>query len=254
MPEIAVDTVENHDKNIPGSLPDPVNIKGKGGSLPVVILKFTLLGLFILLQIYLFFFKDFQVLDCSRYVNEHPLPLSGENKNISQDFRTPGPLTRIDIMLANYKIKPKGGTLRLSIFKEKQRLFLKNYPANTVEDNRFYCFTIDLGKIPGGNYRLRLDYFPQDQKEKLAVWISKKNLYPYGDLYVNEKQIQGDMTFRVYYCSTIWKEKQRWLNRVPQFKVRRYALITGFLLLLFMVNFLFYYFLKNLPDESSINV
>ena len=239
-------TVANLDKNVPGCLPNPANTKGKGGSLPDAILKFTLLGLFMLLQVYLFFFKDFQVLDDSRYVNEHPLPLSGENKNLTQEFRTPGPLTRIDIMLANYKVKPKGGTLRLTVSKENQRLFLKNYPANTVEDNRFYCFNIDSHRIPRGNYRLRLDYFPQNKKEKLAVWISRKNLYPYGNLYVNGKQIQGDMTFRVYYRSTIWKEKKRWLKHVPQLKLRPYALITGFLLLLFMVNFLFYYFLKKL--------
>jgi len=223
--------------------------KGKGGSL----LVFALLGMFILLQVYLFFIKDFQVLDDYRYINEYPLPLSGENKNVSQGFQTPGPLARIDIMLANYLVKPEGGTLRLSIFKEKQRLFLKNYPANTVEDNRFYSFKVDPGKVTRGNYRLQLDYFPGDEKERLAVWIYRQNRYPFGNLYVNGKQRDGDMTFRVYYLSTIWKEKQRWLNRVPQFPLRRYLLIIGFLLLLFMVNLLFYYFLHRPSARGDLN-
>ena len=74
-------------------------------------LKIALFALFILVQVYLLFVKDFQVLDYPRYVNEIPQPLlDGEGKlyKVSQTFRTPGPLTRIDIMLGNYKVKPGG--------------------------------------------------------------------------------------------------------------------------------------------------
>jgi len=227
------------------------SLKEKGGSLRA--LKFFLIGIFLLLQVYLFFFKNVEVLDYSRYINEEPLPLFGENKNVSQGFRTPGPLARIDIMMANYKIKPKNSTLRLSIFKENQRLFLKNYPANTVEDNRFYSFKISSKKIHAGNYRLQLNYFPQDKKEKLAAWSSKKDLYPYGSLYVNEQPQPGDMTFRVYYGSTIWQEKARWLSESPKSGFRSFALVIGFILLLLMVSLLFYYFLSKLLDKSSIN-
>jgi hypothetical protein len=213
-----------------------------GRTLPGERRKLALPALFLLLQVYLLFFKSFEVMDYSRYINEFPLPLFGKNKEVSQEFRTPGPLARIDIMLANYKIIPKGGVLRLSIFKGEKPLYLKNYPANTVEDNRFYSFPIRANNIPAGNYRLRLDYFPGDKKERLAAWISKKNVYPFGGLYVNNKQRQGDLTFRVYYDSTIWKEKSRWLNPGSQPGLRSYALAFGFLLLLFMVNLLFYYF------------
>ena len=225
------------------SLPPGRTLPGKRRKL---VLKFALLALFLLLQVYLLFFKNFEVMDYSRYINEFPLPLSGENKNVSQEFRTPGPLARIDIMLANYKIKPEAGILRLSIFKGDNPLYLKNYPANTVEDNRFYSFFIHANKVPAGNYRLRLDYFPGDKQERLAVWTSKKSVYPFGSLYVNNKQGHGDMTFRVYYYSTIWKEKQRWLNPGSQSRFRSYALAFGFLLLLFMVNLLFYYFTNKL--------
>jgi hypothetical protein len=211
-----------------------------------LVLTFALPALFLLLQVYLLFFKNFEVIDYSRYINEFPLPLSGENKNVSQEFRTSGSLSRIDIMLANYKIKPEGGILRLSIFKGDKPLYLKNYPANTVEDNRFYSFTIHANNIPAGNYRLRLDHFPRQKNERLAAWTSKKSVYPFGSLYVNNKQEQGDMTFRVYYRSTIWKEKQRWLNQLPQLKFRRYVLAFGLLLLFFMVNLLFYYFINKL--------
>ena len=82
------------------------------------IVKFVALGIFLLVQVYLFLVKDFEVLDYCPYINEHPLPLFGENKDVSQEFRTPGLLARIDIMMANYKIKPKDGILRLSIYKK----------------------------------------------------------------------------------------------------------------------------------------
>jgi hypothetical protein len=251
------------------------------------IVKFTALGIFLLVQVYLFLIKDFEVLDYCPYINEHPLPLFGENKNASQEFRTPGPLARIDIMMANYKIKPKDGILRLSIYKgggtpnlftvslmpffrdfistvclknkvsdgiskKSQLLFLKNYPANTVEDNRFYTFKIDK-KIPAGNYRLQLNYFPKDKKEKLAAWSTKRDLYPFGNLYANSKKIEGDMTFRVYYKSTIWKEKDRWLTMVKRSGFRGYALAAAFILMIVLLNLIFYYFLNKLLRVLNTN-
>lgn len=246
-----MNAVANITTIFPGARQTPLNMMGKGGSLSVV--KLSLLGGFLLLQVYLFCFKSFEVRDYSRCMNEYPLPLSRENKNVSQEFKTSGPLSRIDIMLANYKVKPGGGTLRLSIFEKNKRLYLKNYPANTTEDNRFYSFKIDPGKIPGGNYRLQLDYFPKDKKEKLAVWTYKKDIYPFGGLYVNGKQREGDMTFRTYYLSTLREETRRWLNPSPQFRPGPYILTIGFLLLLFMLNLLFYFFLNKLSDTSNIN-
>ena len=214
-----------------------------------------LITAFLLLQLYLFFFQHFAVLDWSSLINQHPLPLFGETRSVSQEFRSPGPLTRIDILMANYKIKPEGGTLRLSIFKAGYRLFLKNYPANTIEDNRFYSFNLNTAKLAAGNYRLQLNYFPKNKKDKLAVWTSEENRYPFGSLYVNGIRQKGDMTFRVYYASTIWKEKSRWLSQAPQSPLRTVSLAAGFFLLLITVNFLFYYFTGKLfkadPGKSA---
>jgi hypothetical protein len=215
------------------------------------IIGFAILGLFIILQVYLLFFKEIEVQDYAKYVNEHPLPLFGENREVCQEFRSPGTLARIDIMLANYLLKPKSGTLRLTIIDGERMLYLRNYPANTAEDNRFYSFPILKKTIPRGTYRLRLDYFRKDNNEKLAVWVCNKDLYPYGNLYVNGKLREGDMTFRVYYYSTIWKERARWLDSVPKAPARPYLLAAGFLLLLFMVNLLFYFLVKYLLQEKT---
>jgi hypothetical protein len=218
-----------------------------------VILKFSLLAAFLLLQVYLFFIKDFQVQDYWPCINQFPLPLSGENKDIRQEFRSPGPLARIDIMLANYKIKPESGALRLSIFKNNRRVFLKNYPANTVEDNRFYSFPTAPAKtppLPAGSYTLQLDYFPGGANEKLAAWTSLEDRCPYGALSIGGQRKTGDLTFRVYYYSTLWQENRRWLFPPGQPRLRNYALAAGFLLLLFMVNLLFYYFENKLLNRE----
>jgi hypothetical protein len=212
--------------------------------------EFLLIIAFLLLQVYLFFLKNFDVLDYSHYINQHPLPLYGETKYAGQEFRSPGPLSRIDLLMANYKIKPKAGTLRLSILKGKQRLFLKNYPANTIEDNRFYSFNFNTANIPAGNYRLQLNYFPQNKKDKLAVWTSTEDLYPFGHLDVNGTRQKGDMTFRVYYASTIWKEKARWLSQSPQSTLRSVTLAASVILLLLLLNFLFYYFIRKLLNPN----
>ncbi len=217
------------------------------------ILKFFLFGLFLVFQVYLFFFKEFPVLDYTRYGNETPLPLGGENNEVCQEFRTSGPLTRIDIMLANYLIKPQHGMLRLTIFKDNRRLFLKNYPANKAEDNRFYSFQlpdVKARQIPKGHYLLQLDYFAQDVRERLAVWISKEDLYPYGSLRLNNVPQGGDMTFRVYYHSTLWNAKDKWLHNVPVKPFQGYLLAGALLLLLLLVNVLFY-FLSGLLEHRK---
>lgn len=210
------------------------------------VLKIVLFALFILVQVYLLFVKDFQVLDYPRYVNEFPQPLldeDGQLYKVSQSFRTPGPLTRIDIMLGNYKVKPGGGRLQLGIFEGERCLFLKRYPADVVEDNQFYKFTVESHKIAAGNYTLQLKYLPGDRMERLAVWTDRGGMYPYGDFFVDGKRGEGDMTFRVYYLSTLWRQGGRLLESMPSFWGGRFWLVAGFILLLLAINFLFYYIL-----------
>ncbi len=224
------------------------------------IFKRLVLLAFVLLQVYLFFFHNFEVLDYSRYSSElYPQPLSAENRSLAQEFRTPGPLTRIDILLANYQVKPEGGTLQLGIFKKKRCLFLKKYPANLVEDNQFYRFAIDpASPIPGGHYSLQLKHFPtatkRGEKEKIAVWTLTKDIYPYGSLKVNGKQVKGDISFRVYYFSTIWNYRGALVKKIPSLWLSRYWLPLGLLLMLLAINFLFYYLVEKLfvsPSSTS---
>jgi hypothetical protein len=147
-------------------------------------------------------------------------------------------------MLANYLKKPKDGTIRLSIFKGQQRIFFKNYPANKAADNRFYSFVIEQENTPiiqAGNYRLQLRYFPHQSTDKLAVWIHKKEIYPYGQLFLNKKKHEGDMTFRVYYRSTIWESRSLWLNSDPQPSIRAYLILVSLILLILVLNYFFYY-------------
>ena len=216
---------------------------------PKRIIKFLVLALFLFFQVYLLFIKEIEVLDYPHYLNEKPLPLFKDTKKASQQFRSPGTITRIDIMLANYLLKPESGIIRLTIFednkenkphKKGKRIYLKNHPANTAEDNRFYSFPLHEHNIPKGNYKLQLNYFRENKDEKIAVWISEKDRYPYGQLSVNGEKQDGDMTFRVYYSSTIWKEKHRWINKIPGFPLKPYFLLAGLLALLVSLNTLLY--------------
>lgn len=201
----------------------------------------------------MFFFMEFETRDDFDYINEAPVPLFGEagktSPEVAQEFRTPGPLARIDILMANYKTKPKAGTLQLGIYQKKRCLFLKNTKADTVEDNRFYSFPVEPGKVGKGQYKMRLSYNQKNKKDRLAVWTSKQNLYPHGNLYVNGKRKNGDMTFRVYYRSTIWKEKHRWLHHIPGVPLRGVLLALVLAAMLGGVNFFFYYYLSRAIKE-----
>ena len=184
-------------------------------------------------------------MDYTEYINEFPQPLSDEEGKlykVDQSFRVPGPLARIDIMLGNYMVKPRGGILQLGIFNGEQCVFLKRYPANRVEDNQFYRFEVNGGKISAGNYVLQLRYFPEDKKDRLAVWTGRGDIYPYGEFFVDGKRGAGDMTFRVYYLSTLWGQGRRIISEVPPLWGSRVWLVVGIVFFLLGLNFLFYYF------------
>lgn len=220
---------------------------------------YLLLGLFLLFQCYLFFIHPFLIQDYWRYVNNFPQPLVEDREVVSQTFRSPGPLSRIDILLANYKKKPSGGTLQLEIFKKQKPLFKGNYPANTVEDNQFYRFPITPPKkIPGGSYRLQLKYFPENPNEKLAAWIwttpkikNKKDIYPHGKLYVNRKPRNADLTFRVYYRATLFNRLGPLLDKIPTSWGAHFWLGFGFVLALFMINYFFFYLSRYFFPRSN---
>jgi len=208
-----------------------------------------LTGIFCFIQVYLFFLKEFLVLDSKKFTNDKAVPLFGETKTVGQEFEIKGFLSRIDIMLGIYNRKPGKSVLRLSIFNKAKRIFLKNYAASSIRDNRFYSFYPDQQKIPAGQYRLQLEYFMLEPKDKAAVWISQQDYYPSGSFYINGEKMKGDMTFRVYYRNSIWNERERWLNvNGPDSPAwfPRFALSLGLLLFVFMVNVVFVYFLDKL--------
>lgn len=210
-------------------------------------------GLFIFFQIYLVFVKNYQVLDYARYTNEFPQPLVNEDsqmQRLGQTFRTPGPLTRIDVMLGTYAEEPKDGALQLGIYDDKRCLFLKNDPAGRVKDNRFHTFLIPRGKVPRGSYSLELRFLPGERQERLATWTSRKDSYPYGDFFVNGKKQEGDMTFRVYYQATLWQARANLLDKIPVLWFGRGWLLIGFLLVIPALNFLFYSFVRNLVERT----
>lgn len=218
------------------------------------VLKILLPGLFLFFQFYLVFIKDYRVLAYPVYINEFPQPLLGEERQaqkLSQTFRTPAPLARLDVMLGNYAASPKGGSLQLGIYNDKQRLFLKNHPANAVKDNQFHSFVIPAGKVPAGTYSLELKFFPGDRQDRLAVWTCQKDIYPYGDFYINGKKQAGDMTFRVYYRSTLWNAGSVWLEKIPSLWHGRVWLIVGFVLVLLALNCIFYYCCKNAFGDQA---
>lgn len=206
-------------------------------------IKYPGLALFLLLQIYLLFVHPFPVLDYAHYQNDFPQPFLVNNKpqTISQTFRTPGPLSHIDIFMANYLKKPTAGTLQLSITKDDKLLFLQNYPANTTEDNQFYRFDIKKKKIPTGEYTLHLKYLNNKRNEPLAVWIHQKDIYPHGNLLVNGTPRPGDMTFRVFYRSTIWNQRAHIFAKIPTPWFSHAWLNLGLILLLLGLNFLVFY-------------
>lgn len=220
--------------------------------LPLVWVSWLLLTLFIALEVYLFFFKTYLTQDYWEYRNDHPQPLSAGVGALEQEFISPGPLARLDVLLANYRKKPGSGSLHLALFRSGALVFEDHYPADSVEDNQFYSFAIPpRSGLSEGYYRLKLSYKEAGTGDRLAAWIFRQDIYPFGALFIDGQAQKADLTFRVYYRSTLAGGFGNMMRQIPDMAGFRVLILISMTVMIVMLNFFMLYLFRRLIAEEA---
>lgn len=160
--------------------------------------KYVLISVMLILVVGSFVTADFEILDSPRYYADQPSPPLTPRRRVAQEFLVRGELSRLSIRFGTHGRKPSG-RLHLKILdSQNRRVAIQRYDAGGIADNDFTHFRFDQ-PIEKGRYTLVMRYFPENRKDRLSVWMTRDNRYPWGRMEINRREVLGDMVFRVYH-------------------------------------------------------
>lgn len=183
--------------------------------------------------------SDFEILDTNFYNSKIPSPILKRGTNVVQKFLVRGNLKKISIKFGNYDMKLKG-YISLKILDSHNKNFAEcKCSAKKIINNKFYDFFFK-GKVKKGKYKLQIKYFPESNNEKLSVWMTEKNKYRWGNLYIDNKKYSGDIVFRVFYEANLVEGVSVFFERFHLFKKNViFVILIIYLIVFFMLIFIY---------------
>ena len=146
------------------------------------------------------------ILDTRFFVARNPSPLLAPQRPLVQEFQVRGRLRRLEINFGTHNTLPRG-RVQIQLQKGSDTVYTTEIAGEHIQGNRFTAIPISE-RVLRGTYRMFLTYHPAGPGEKLSVWLSRKDQYPRGRLWVNGKLHSGDMLFRAYYQAGVWEGAQ----------------------------------------------
>ena len=116
---------------------------------------------------------------------------------MTQTFKARENIRKIGIKMATYdRENPGDVTVRVFDVESGQTLSTQTVPANQILDNNFNEFELQK-VIPGSDRVLAIEVSGTTPNvlQSIGVWCSYENVYPDGQLTVNEFKSDGDMLF-----------------------------------------------------------
>jgi len=186
-------------------------------------IKFIIILLFIVLQVYLIFLKRHDALDIDVFPNAVPSHKIYDEHKIGQTFIAQrNNLTRIDVKFATYgRDNDKNIYFRLWEQTPIRKLVEEiEINASELKDNSYKSFKLKPQRhSKGKTYAFIFSSPGSNPDNSISVWMNKINIYREGDCLLNDTPTHGDLIFRVYSKKTISSE----LGRI----VRNYSGIFG---------------------------
>jgi len=178
-----------------------------------------LLTVFVLLQVFLIAFPRHDTLDLEAWPNTSLSPRLSGDHTVGQSF-VPGlnGLSRIDVFLATYTIKPRGDVIfRLYEGDPAGRPVAEVRAAGSkLMDNLFNPFEFRrLSRSGGKRFSFTLSMPGAAETEGPSVWMNPADLQPRGTLIIDGRQAEGDAVFRTYSRRTILAEWGRIARGMP---------------------------------------
>lgn len=218
------------------------------------IIKFSIIALFILMQIYLIFINRHYALDLDITPNNQPSVNIYQEEKIGQTFISKrNGLAKIDIMLGTHGRKNNQDVIFILREKKPERKVVRRitFNASTVVNNLYYPLEFKpLRMSKGKEYTFILESPESSFENSICAWTNTKNIYRQGAYIHNSLAVGGDIIFRAYSKRPIFTE----LKRI----VRNYEGIFGkvWLLILAIIFFEFVQivFLSKLLDFFHKNM
>lgn len=195
--------------------------------------KFTALGLFILMQLFLIFVKKHDTLDLDITPNTQPSPNICGSGTLGQTFsaRRNG-LARIDIMLGTHG-RTNDRDVVFSLFElnpDEKLLFSSTFNAAEVKNNLYHPFRLKpLKRSRDKEYYFTLHSPESTPENSICIWTNTKNIYSEGLYLFNGIPAEGDLIFRVYSRRPVFTELRRIVKNYPGVLGQTWLLILAIL-------------------------
>ena len=191
--------------------------------LKLVVVKFTLIFLFILFQVYLICIKKHDALDIDARPNSQPTANIYSYYKIGQTFvARRDNLSRIDMMLGTHS-RENDKEVFFQLWQnspEKKLLTQKEFKASVVKNNLYNSIRFSPVTLSKDREFYFLLYSPESTPDNsICAWMNNKNIYDDGHLMLNDRPHLGDLVFRAYSKRPVYTE----LGRI----VRNYTGVFG---------------------------
>jgi len=186
---------------------------------PLTLSKYSIVFIFLILQIYLIFLKKHDTLDLDIYPNTIPTQLIYGAQTVGQTFVAESDnLCRVDILMGTLA-RPNDGNLTFRLYRLGEQV--ENVRTTTVNAagliNNFYNPFV-FKPVPESKKRifsLILSSPGSWPDNSVCAWMNNKNIYRKGSALINGSPARGDLVFRVYAKRPIFTELHRIVKNRP---------------------------------------
>jgi hypothetical protein len=193
------------------------------------LVRYTVLVLFIALQLFLIFLKKHDALDLDIAPNNVPSPQIFGRNQIGQTFIAKrNDLARIDIMLGTHgRLNSGPVTFRLWELSSPRKQKLNfTFDASEVRNNLYHTLKFD----PIRDSRDKAYYFlltapNASEGNSISAWMNNQNIYREGSYWFQNQESEGDLVFRVYTKRPIAQELGRIVRNYSGIFASKTALI-----------------------------
>jgi len=201
---------------------------------PLILVKYSVVFFFLLLQIYLIFVKKHDTLDLDVYPNTTPTQLIFGALTVGQTFFARSDnLCRVDIMMGTLD-RQNDRDLIFSLWElGPGKALVRSATVNTSRllNNLYNPFVFKpVRKSKNKEFAFILSSPTSWQENSVCAWINDKNIYRRGTVLLNNAAGRGDLVFRIYSKRPISTELHRIVRNYPGILGKTWFLILSILL------------------------
>jgi hypothetical protein len=201
---------------------------------PSILIKYGVLFLFFLLQIYLIFLKKHDTLDLDVYPNTTPTQLIFGAQTVGQTFFARSDnLCRVDVMMGTLD-RQNDRDLIFSLWDAgPTKTVVGSATVNTSRllNNLYNSFVFKpIRKSKSREFEFILSSPTSWRENSVCAWMNDRNIYRRGTVLLNKAAGRGDLVFRIYSRRPVYTELHRIVRNNPGILGKTWFLILSILL------------------------